>query len=897
MIRWRPVDGVSLANDRIPVVDSDRQMRTAAAILERFDDQQGVVLADEVGMGKTFVALAVAVAAVEATKRERPVVVMVPPAVAHKWPSDWEVFRDRCLPAGSTLRATTEPVTRASHFLRLLDDPPEQRKHLIFLTHGSMRMALRDPFIKLAVLRQALFNRRRDDYRSARKVLPRWASQLIDDRWFDEERTERLLSAHPTEWLSLCEDRPSLDDDPVPQFLFDAIERIDLDPVREVLLDLPIRSSRNMPQRISTVRERLKAAITPLWSEIIGALELDLPLLVLDEAHHVKNPNRLASLFFDRDETSSGVEGALAGAFDRMLFLTATPFQLGHHELINVIRRFGAVRQTSGERATFEARLETLTSALGRSQEDAARLDRTWGRLTPDLLEGLGSGWWSSPLSELPEPVRPIARSAQAAAASFGDAQTELARWVVRHRRDNKREVLGGAGVLPGHDAAAPAPGSYPPGIEVDGDSALPFLLAARAESLVSLLSLRGNAASRAIFSEGLASSYDAFRHRATDDLDAEPDEEVPGEFTWYLDQIARFIPVDDPRLLDTHPKIDATVQRVLELWRRGEKVLVFSFYRATGRALRRAISAALDNELTQRAEQAGTTLNELQRRAGTQLDASSPAARLVNEQVRSIGDARCLAPNDRDELAETVLRFLRTPAFQVRFLGLDVDLRDGIAAAFARSDPMGTDLVDRIEAFAERVADLVDHERLELWTDLKGIQTGDIRGRSTSRGQADDWSTTSAIVRLANGETAQETRQRLMRTFNTPFFPEVLVASSVMAEGVDLHRDCRHVIHHDLAWNPSVLEQRTGRVDRVGSKAQRTGDPVVVYEPYLAGTQDERLYRVVKDRQRWFDVVMGGSAPVLQWEIDKMSQRVPLPEDLAAALTFQLEANRSGPE
>ena len=75
--------------------------------------------------------------------------------------------------------------------------------------------------------------------------------------------------------------------------------------------------------------------------------------------------------------------------------------------------------------------------------------------------------------------------------------------------------------------------------------------------------------------------------------------------------------------------------------------------------------------------------------------------------------------------------------------------------------------------------------------------------------------------VRLANGGVQPATRRRLMLAFNTPFFPEVLVASSVMAEGVDLHHDCRHVIHHDLDWNPSTLEQRTGRVDRIGFKAE----------------------------------------------------------------------------
>jgi superfamily II DNA/RNA helicase len=71
-----------------------------------------------------------------------------------------------------------------------------------------------------------------------------------------------------------------------------------------------------------------------------------------------------------------------------------------------------------------------------------------------------------------------------------------------------------------------------------------------------------------------------------------------------------------------------------------------------------------------------------------------------------------------------------------------------------------------------------------------------------------------------------------LMLTFNTPFFPEVLIASSVMAEGVDLHQQYCHVIHHDLDWNPSTLEQRTGRVDRIGSKAEGVNLPVIIYEP-----------------------------------------------------------------
>lgn len=109
------------------------------------------------------------------------------------------------------------------------------------------------------------------------------------------------------------------------------------------------------------------------------------------------------------------------------------------------------------------------------------------------------------------------------------------------------------------------------------------------------------------------------------------------------------------------------------------------------------------------------------------------------------------------------------------------------------------------------------------------------------------------------------------------------------MAEGVDLHQDCRHVIHHDLAWNPSTLEQRTGRVDRIGSKAEAVGQPVVIYEPYVGGTHDEKMFRVVKDRERWFGVVMGETPESGERVTEQQEARVPLPIALAERLTMNL--------
>jgi hypothetical protein len=124
-----------------------------------------------------------------------------------------------------------------------------------------------------------------------------------------------------------------------------------------------------------------------------------------------------------------------------------------------------------------------------------------------------------------------------------------------------------------------------------------------------------------------------------------------------------------------------------------------------------------------------------------------------------------------------------------------------------------------------------------------------------------------SAFVALVHGETAPETRERVFAGFNSPLMPDVLVCTSVGQEGIDLHRHCRHVVHYDLAWNPAVVEQRTGRVDRIGSKTFRERsvelgghDAVLsVGVPFLAGTYDERMFEELRLRAQTFEVLTGG--------------------------------------
>jgi superfamily II DNA or RNA helicase len=153
------------------------------------------------------------------------------------------------------------------------------------------------------------------------------------------------------------------------------------------------------------------------------------------------------------------------------------------------------------------------------------------------------------------------------------------------------------------------------------------------------------------------------------------------------------------------------------------------------------------------------------------------------------------------------------------------------------------------------------------------------------------DATMTLANVQVATGQTNRERRSRLMRAFNTPFFPDIFVCSEVMGEGVDLQRYCRYVIHHDLAWNPSQIEQRTGRIDRLGCKAENR-HPIHVFLPFISGASDERQFRVMTDREQWFRIVMGQDEVAKLIPDDADHQRPPLPAAFSDGLSFNLEVD-----
>ena len=123
-------------------------------------------------------------------------------------------------------------------------------------------------------------------------------------------------------------------------------------------------------------------------------------------------------------------------------------------------------------------------------------------------------------------------------------------------------------------------------------------------------------------------------------------------------------------------------------------------------------------------------------------------------------------------------------------------------------------------------------------------------------------------FARLMYGGTAQSTRRMLQLAFNRIHsFPKVLVAQSMVGrEGLNLHEACRTVVMLHPEWNPGVVEQQIGRVDRVGSywskvldeaiQDGKSGDelPRIEVRPVVfKGTYDEHNWKVL--RKRWDDL------------------------------------------
>jgi superfamily II DNA or RNA helicase len=109
--------------------------------------------------------------------------------------------------------------------------------------------------------------------------------------------------------------------------------------------------------------------------------------------------------------------------------------------------------------------------------------------------------------------------------------------------------------------------------------------------------------------------------------------------------------------------------------------------------------------------------------------------------------------------------------------------------------------------------------------------------------------------------------KQVLIKSFEAPTGPQILLSSEVAAEGVDL-QFASLLINYDLPWNPAKIEQRIGRIDRIGQREDR----ILIWNLVLEDTIDSRVYELLFERLNIFKNALGSMEIVLGDEIRKLT-------------------------
>ena len=109
-----------------------------------------------------------------------------------------------------------------------------------------------------------------------------------------------------------------------------------------------------------------------------------------------------------------------------------------------------------------------------------------------------------------------------------------------------------------------------------------------------------------------------------------------------------------------------------------------------------------------------------------------------------------------------------------------------------------------------------------------------------------------------------------IIEEFKSASGPDILLSSEIAAEGVDLQFS-RFLINYDLPWNPMKIEQRIGRIDRIG----QTADKITIWNLVYRDTIDELILERLYNRLDIFKYALGDIEDVLGKKIQQLTSEL----------------------
>lgn len=947
--------GARADKDGIPPRDIERQEDTVLRALDILDTRPGVVLADEVGMGKTYEALGVAAAMRCAKPRNRIVIITPGPDLNRKWSEEFPRFREM-FDFGEDIF----PVRNLAEFVQAVRS---RHRHPIVVAPVNMFQSGRG-YSDQVYLLSLYFYWKRLHGNTANAILRR----------FREGEHERV-DVEAESFLGV------FDLQQIERHLRAAFQRsrgsgpVGLDDLYECG-GVPAFDNEN------AVRDALYRARFVLAGKLMPMIDL----LIVDEAHKLRNPGSLRTQAMRR---------VFKGRFRKALFLTATPFQLDVGELRQVFFLFAHAKDAPGD---LKDQVQALLTSVREYQSLYEAFQQTWASLDPEVATEFRLLYDrdSSALDGREDPVLKVLAEQVAALKTLKTETIEpgFQQWMIRSLREDKRSYRN----------------PLPKDIRAAGADMLPFLIY---ERFIAELFRRGRQTHKVAVEINMVSSYAAAKGGAI----LSTADGIPEAAEVYRDLLREILGEIESGA--DHPKISKVIKDALDAAEQGEKTLIFCARTATLAQLRRELEAIWESRVLERWRRVYPDARPDDIFGSRDDDAKGQHGRhrLLQERLHRPQDSlylalrepylRTLAPladwslHRLPDIAKEANRILKsTKVGKTAAERLDYQLaercteqaavrlwrssdasghdewdavRPLLHAAYVRhgidlarddleSDSIGderprweisehvarmvlgrggslwegqSDLLDALDPklrvrVVEQLARYLTYKQVTFLPDLlseanaAGLSIDPVRSRALLQYMPRFWQadTGRRWVRqirtflsyfcqrnqdqqreildgpIRTGDFARhtrdgESRERLREAFNTPLYPMVLIANEVMQEGLDLQKHCRRVVHHDLVWNPAQLEQRVGRIDRLGSLTNRlrqNGADVTldILYPVICGTIDKRLFRTVKTREKWLEFLLGAAPDFSEYSFTD-EEPVPLPDGLGADLAINL--------
>jgi SNF2 family DNA or RNA helicase len=123
--------------------------------------------------------------------------------------------------------------------------------------------------------------------------------------------------------------------------------------------------------------------------------------------------------------------------------------------------------------------------------------------------------------------------------------------------------------------------------------------------------------------------------------------------------------------------------------------------------------------------------------------------------------------------------------------------------------------------------------------------------------------------VGVLHGGVRMDERATVIQAFRKGEF-DVLIANQVGSEGLDF-QFCNVLVNYDLPWNPMQVEQRIGRIDRIGQQSEK----IHIINMRTPDTFESRMYLRLYERIGIFENSIGDLEPILRSQFEEIGRAI----------------------